>query len=414
MQGGGTMTKYAEYDYLKQPKKEVEILKTKPLDPLEYPFMVQNPVKEVVIEQPIQDKTPQEQTPNPTPISVQQSPETKSKLDKVLDYALSRAHKNSTHYCARYVRQALESQGFKPGHSINGWEYEKAAKNMGWKEVTDGSIKKGDLIVTKKHDGGGHVALATKDNADIFNDRTSSVSDFVSRGVPYNKSKVKSVKIFRSAKEGMKFETPFTAYDFIKPSTKARVPYLPKTSDPYNILNNPYLLSYHNQIAATPYNFLKVPEPQEKQALGPTKDFNQDLSTYDGPITKQYLAHLYSTVLSEKGIDQKYVKNLVAQDILESGANFSHRAGKFNLGGIKGKGNIVTTKDYINGQYVTQKQSFKNYNHPIEYVRDKVDLLARKGVFNGGDYIDNVIKAKYSTDPAYRSSYNAVLKSLTI
>jgi len=73
---------------------------------------------------------------------------------------------------------------------------------MGWHEVTDGSIKKGDIIVTKKYDGRGHVALATKDGANIFNDRSSSVSDFISRGVPYSRDKVKQVNIYRYQKGG--------------------------------------------------------------------------------------------------------------------------------------------------------------------------------------------------------------------
>lgn len=199
MLGGGIMANFVSYEALKPNVDIDKYPELNTMDEMEYPFMFQpivvtNPEPKI---EPVTEVKTQETKTTPSQFISERNPNEKSRIDRVVDYALSKAKSKSTHWCARHVRQALESQGFNPGNSINGWEYEKAVKNMGWHEVTDGSIKKGDIIVTKKHDGRGHVALATKDGADIFNDRNSSVSDFVSRGVPYSRDKVKQVNVYR-------------------------------------------------------------------------------------------------------------------------------------------------------------------------------------------------------------------------
>lgn len=389
------MVNYVEYKGQKNKKKSK--LTFAPLSALTYELTP----RKTVSTQEVQIVIPE----NVEPIEVnydtkeQVNPKLKSKLDKVIDYALSKANKDSTHYCARYVRQALESQGFTPGKGINGWEYEKAAKNMGWHEVTDGTIKKGDLIVTKKHDGKGHVALATKDNADIFNDRTSSVSDFVSRGVPYNKNSVKSVKIFR-AQKGMKWAT-------YNPSPKI------KEIFPFNFLQVPENVRPLHTRKITSQSYLVYAEPIEEEPLGPTTDFEQDYTTYSGPVTRELMEQLYSKALAEKGIDQKYVKYLVAHDMLESGKNFSHQSGKFNFGGIKGKGTLRKTMEERNGKKVSTAASFKDYKHPYDYVQDKVRLMdERYKAFNGGNYIDAVIRGGYATDSSYKSKYLKLFNSI--
>jgi flagellum-specific peptidoglycan hydrolase FlgJ len=65
--------------------------------------------------------------------------------------------------------------------------------------------------------------------------------------------------------------------------------------------------------------------------------------------------------------------NLVAaQWALESGWG-KHTSGTYNYFGQKGKGSSVSTQEYINGQYVTIYDNFKDYDSVEESVQDLVD-----------------------------------------
>jgi len=65
--------------------------------------------------------------------------------------------------------------------------------------------------------------------------------------------------------------------------------------------------------------------------------------------------------------------NLVAaQWALESGWG-KHTSGTYNYFGQKGKGSSVSTQEYINGQYVTIYDNFKDYNSVEESVQDLID-----------------------------------------
>lgn len=364
---GGIMGNFTNYEYIPERKVSPEVFKMFQLDPIKYKYAVEIPTEEslpkTTIEQPVISEQIQ---PTVTPAVQEQSSETKSKLDKVIDFALSRAHKNSTHWCAKYVRQALESQGFKPGNSINGWEYERAAKNMGWKEVTDGSIKKGDLIVTKKHDGRGHVALATKDNADIFNDRTSSVSDFVSRGVPYSKNSVKNVRIFRAAKKGMKF----AEYSFIQPERQFKKQ--DNKFGPFQDLTSRYLgpsavttfQNTDNSTAWTP-DYVLTPyglEETTSEKMSPkTTNFK-----YNGSSKEFFAQHQndWFNFLKAKGLEDNDATRLsmffTAQDGLESANGTSTAAKQNNFGGMQ-----------INGKNVA-------YNSKQEYFEKKYSMMNNK------------------------------------
>lgn len=270
MRGDGIMANFVSYQPLKPNVDPNSFPEFNNMDTLDYNFLTtknsNNSTENKTVKSPVQEKINSQ-------FKSETDPEAKSKIDRVVDYALSKAHKSSTRWCAKYVRQALESQGFTPGHSINGWEYEKAAKNMGWKEVTDGSIKRGDIIVTKKHDGRGHVALATKDNADIFNDRTSSVSDFVSRAVPYARDKVKDVRVYRYQIGGIlpDFWVSYSPNKKLeeKPKNKFKLG-LKELETPFPILGN------------TPYQQILVVNPEQPTYLD-TKITNTPVS-----ITRKY------------------------------------------------------------------------------------------------------------------------------
>lgn len=128
---------------------------------------------------------------------------------------------------------------------------------------------------------------------------------------------------------------------------------------------------------------------------------------------KDFIAQMkpiYEKVLKEQGIDSSYADYLVAQSALESGWG-KHQAGKFNLGGIKlpsrqkgrGLGTVRKTREVINGKETYIEDEFRNFKDLEDYARFHVGLLSNMNyqAFKG-DFISNVVRGGYATDPKYK------------
>lgn len=124
----------------------------------------------------------------------------------------------------------------------------------------------------------------------------------------------------------------------------------------------------------------------------------------------------FENALKAKGLDTKYAKYLVAQSALESNWGKS-QSGKFNFGGIKGKGTIRKTREVINGKSIHVNDSFRDFKDINDYANYHVSLLNNKRyqAFSGGDFIDRVVKGGYATDPNYKRAlsnvYNQIAKA---
>lgn len=124
----------------------------------------------------------------------------------------------------------------------------------------------------------------------------------------------------------------------------------------------------------------------------------------------------FENALKAKGLDTKYAKYLVAQSALESNWGKS-QSGKFNFGGIKGKGTIKKTREVINGKSIHVNDSFRDFKDINDYANYHVSLLNNKRyqAFSGGDFIDSVVKGGYATDPNYKRAlsnvYNQIAKA---
>lgn len=124
----------------------------------------------------------------------------------------------------------------------------------------------------------------------------------------------------------------------------------------------------------------------------------------------------FENALKAKGLDTKYAKYLVAQSALESNWGKS-QSGKFNFGGIKGKGTIRKTREVINGKSIHVNDSFRDFKDINDYANYHVSLLNNKRyqAFSGGDFIDRVVKGGYATDPNYKKAlsnvYNQIAKA---
>ena len=124
----------------------------------------------------------------------------------------------------------------------------------------------------------------------------------------------------------------------------------------------------------------------------------------------------FENALKTKGLDTKYAKYLVAQSALESNWGKS-QSGKFNFGGIKGKGTIRKTREVINGKSVYINDSFRDFKDIDDYANYHVSLLNNKRyqAFSGKEFIDSVVKGGYATDPNYKKAlsnvYNQIAKA---
>lgn len=129
---------------------------------------------------------------------------------------------------------------------------------------------------------------------------------------------------------------------------------------------------------------------------------------------KSIMSNVYKKLLKEKGINTEYAKALVAQDALES-AYGTKLAGKFNYGGIKGKGTISKTREVINGKEIFINDSFKDFNSIEDYANYKIKLLSNKryNAFSGNlkDFANKVHKGGYATDPNYTKVLNKMIAS---
>ncbi|MEX2462538.1 MAG: glycoside hydrolase family 73 protein [Paenibacillaceae bacterium] len=124
-------------------------------------------------------------------------------------------------------------------------------------------------------------------------------------------------------------------------------------------------------------------------------------------------------------VDQHHTSVLasitIAQAILESASGGS--APGNNLFGIKGKGQQLDTKEYVNGEWVTIKDSFRVYDSWSDSVRDHSDFLldniryTRSGFFERCRILDYkgaaqaLQNAGYATDPQYATKLIGLIEA---
>lgn len=129
---------------------------------------------------------------------------------------------------------------------------------------------------------------------------------------------------------------------------------------------------------------------------------------------------IYEKVLKEKGLNPLYADYLVAQSALESGWG-KHQSGKFNLGGIKvpskqkgkGLGTIRKTREVRNGKDVYIEDEFRNFKDFEDYAKFHVGLLNNMNyqAFTG-DFISNVVRGGYATDPKYKKALQNIYNQI--
>lgn len=124
---------------------------------------------------------------------------------------------------------------------------------------------------------------------------------------------------------------------------------------------------------------------------------------------------IYTKLLIQKGLNPLFAKSLVAQDALES-AWGSKPAGRYNFGGVKGKGTNQRTREVINGKDVYINASFRDFDSLEDYANYKINLLNnnRYRAFSGDltEFADRVARGGYATDPNYSSVLKRMVASV--
>jgi Mannosyl-glycoprotein endo-beta-N-acetylglucosaminidase len=122
------------------------------------------------------------------------------------------------------------------------------------------------------------------------------------------------------------------------------------------------------------------------------------------------LANTYGV---QYGIDPGLI---ISQAALES--NWGLSAPNNNYFGVKGKGGVQTTKEFLNGKWVTIQDSFQGYASMEDSVKGYVDFLGKykryAGVFgkSGEDAAAAMGKTGYATDPGYGGKLASIMNNL--
>lgn len=154
---------------------------------------------------------------------------------------------------------------------------------------------------------------------------------------------------------------------------------------------------------------------KEESTIKVTKEETKYPSIFHGKSEFiKVMTPIYERLLKNKGIDPTFAKALVQQSGLESNWGKS-QSGKYNFGGIKGKGTVRKTREVIDGKSQYINDSFRDFNSLEDYANFHIDLLNnnRYKAFSGNiyDFADKVARGGYATDPNYSHVLNKLIQS---
>lgn len=164
--------------------------------------------------------------------------------------------------------------------------------------------------------------------------------------------------------------------------------------------------------------------------LLPTKVVLADTSGYTSSTTSQtaFINTIAAYAAPIAQANDLYASVMIAQAIVESGWGQSAlaQAPNYNLFGIKGSYNgqtvYMNTKEFLNGQYVTKNEPFRQYPSYAESFQDNANVLKTTS-FGGSYYYTGAWKSnttsytdatawltgRYATAPNYATVLNRVI-----
>ena len=171
--------------------------------------------------------------------------------------------------------------------------------------------------------------------------------------------------------------------------------------------------------AATPPSPAPVPNTVSiDNAIAPRNVTNR-ASVKVTPTKQSFIKEMtpYAVEVGKKlGIDPRVI---IGQAALETG--WGKHAPQNNYFGIKGKGGTYTTTEVINGKPITTTASFRGYKDMGDSVRGYGDFILNNkryanaiGLQDPYEYLTEISKAGYATDPNYRDKIMQIVNGIKI
>lgn len=156
---------------------------------------------------------------------------------------------------------------------------------------------------------------------------------------------------------------------------------------------------------------------------------------YQQPSAAQNLIAQIGPVASQiADANDLYASVMIAQALLESGNGGSglSQAPYYNLFGVKGTYNgqavYMPTLEYLNGQWVTMNEPFRQYNSYWESMQDHADVLRGTSFATGVSHYSGTWKSnttsyldatayltgRYATDPGYAGKLNYLISAYNL
>jgi len=147
-------------------------------------------------------------------------------------------------------------------------------------------------------------------------------------------------------------------------------------------------------------------------------------SNFAAPNTSAFITEIATYAQPVAQANDLYASVMIAQAILESGWGRSSlsKAPNYNLFGVKGSYNgqtvYMSTLEYLNGQWVTMSEPFRQYPSYTQSFQDNASVIRGNSYYSGAwksntsSYLDATawLTGRYATAPNYASSLNAVIQ----
>ena len=125
----------------------------------------------------------------------------------------------------------------------------------------------------------------------------------------------------------------------------------------------------------------------------------------------------YATAAGKRLNVDPYV--IIAQSALETG--WGKHAPNFNYFGIKGKGGVQSTKEFLNGKWVTVNSAFKGYKNMEDSVNGYADFIIKNPRYakalqakDAYAYLQAIKDAGYATDPTYVDKVSGIYRTIKV
>lgn len=168
-----------------------------------------------------------------------------------------------------------------------------------------------------------------------------------------------------------------------------------------------------------PFRMPQLQQPQQEEVI-PMETIERPIAQpikYKGK--KEFIDAMlpYATAAGKRLNVDPYM--IIAQSALETG--WGKHAPNFNYFGIKGKGGVQSTKEFLNGKWVTVNSAFKGYKNMEDSVNGYADFIIKNPRYakalqakDAYAYLQAIKDAGYATDPTYVDKVFGIYKGIKV